>query len=66
MTNIVEARNTLTQRTYGPACSGDVALEVSGMKNGDVTAAAFAKALWIRRSQDGRRNQIFGYGEDGK
>ena len=44
VTNILEARNTLTQRTYGPACSGDVALEVSGMKNGDVAGlAAFQK-----------------------
>ena len=44
VTNIVEARNTLTQRTYGPACSGDVALEVLGMKNGDVAGlAAFQK-----------------------
>jgi beta-xylosidase len=29
------ARNTLTQRTFGPQCSGVTAIDVSGMKNGD-------------------------------
>ena len=38
--NILEARNTLTQRTYGPTCSGNVALEIAGMKNGDVAGLA--------------------------
>ncbi len=38
--NIQEARNTLTQRTYGPTCSGNVALEVHDMKNGDVAGLA--------------------------
>jgi len=31
----VQARNTLTQRTIGPVCSGVTALEVSQMKEGD-------------------------------
>lgn len=30
------ARNTLTQRTYGPVCSANVAVEVNGMRDGDV------------------------------
>jgi len=34
---IFEARNTLTQRTEGPRCSAAIALEVSGMKEGDRT-----------------------------
>lgn len=34
-TSILLARNTLTQRTFGPACSGITAIEVSGMKDGD-------------------------------
>lgn len=29
------ARNTLTQRTFGPTCSGAVALDVSRMRDGD-------------------------------
>jgi beta-xylosidase len=31
----VDTQNTLTQRTYGPECSGSVAIETGGMKDGD-------------------------------
>lgn len=31
----VKARNTLTQRTFGPRCSGSAKLDVSNLKNGD-------------------------------
>lgn len=34
--NIFLAPNTITQRMYGPKCSGTVSLDVSGMKDGDV------------------------------
>ena len=34
--SIFEARNTLTQRTEGPRCSGTIAMDVSEMKDGDV------------------------------
>lgn len=33
---IFEARNTLSQRTEGPTCSGIISLDVTHMKNGDV------------------------------
>lgn len=33
--SILLARNTLTQRTEGPACSAETILEISGMKPGD-------------------------------
>lgn len=33
---IRDARNTLTQRTFGPTCSGSTALDVSQMRDGDV------------------------------
>ena len=33
--SIREARNTLTQRTFGPTCSGEVLLDASGLKDGD-------------------------------
>lgn len=33
--SFTEAKNTLTQRTFGPVCSGEVAMEVAHMKNGD-------------------------------
>jgi beta-xylosidase len=39
-TDLVHARNTLTQRTFGPECSGTVALDVSDMKDGDFAGLA--------------------------
>lgn len=33
--NIRDARNTLTQRTFGPTCTAETKLDVSGMKDGD-------------------------------
>lgn len=33
--NIQQAKNTLTQRTFGPVCSGWTKLDVSNMRNGD-------------------------------
>jgi beta-xylosidase len=35
-TSILLARNTLTQRTFGPQCSGATAIDVSNMKDGDI------------------------------
>jgi beta-xylosidase len=34
-TILVTARNTLTQRTFGPQCEGSVSIDVSNMKEGD-------------------------------
>jgi len=34
-TSFLLARNSLTQRTIGPVCSGIISLDVSGMKDGD-------------------------------
>jgi len=39
-TSLTDAKNTLTQRTYGPQCSGAVAIETANMKNGDVAGLA--------------------------
>jgi len=36
----VMARNTLTQRTFGPECSGSTAIDVSDMKEGDIAGLA--------------------------
>lgn len=42
--DLCHARNTLTQRTFGPQCSGAVALDVSRMKDGDCAGlSAFQK-----------------------
>lgn len=37
---IRDARNTLTQRTFGPTCSGTTAIDVSHMKDGDFAGLA--------------------------
>lgn len=34
-TTLLAARNTLTQRTFGPECSAVTAIDVSGLKDGD-------------------------------
>lgn len=34
-TTFISAKNTLTQRTFGPVCSGSTSIDVSHMKNGD-------------------------------
>lgn len=42
--SITEARNTLTQRTFGPECSAYIKLDVSNMQDGDVSGfSAFAE-----------------------
>ncbi len=33
--SLLQSRNMLTQRTIGPECTGTIALDVSGMKDGD-------------------------------
>jgi beta-xylosidase len=39
-TNFLFARNTLTQRTFGPVCSGSTLLDMSLMKDGDFAGLA--------------------------
>jgi len=39
-TDLLFARNSLTQRTFGPECSGRVAVDVSRMKDGDCAGLA--------------------------
>lgn len=42
---IMNARNSLTQRTYGPKCTSEVGIDVSNMKNGDYAGiCAFANS----------------------
>lgn len=43
---ILEAVNTLTQRTFGPRCSGEVAIEVANMKDGDIAGLAAFQAQY--------------------
>ncbi len=37
VSSIIHAKNTLTQRTFGPECSAEILLDVSKMNNGDVS-----------------------------
>jgi beta-xylosidase len=39
-TSFVLARNTLTQRTFGPECSGSTVIDVTNMKEGDFAGLA--------------------------
>lgn len=34
-TNFLQARNSLTQRTIGPVCTGEISLDIANMKDGD-------------------------------
>jgi beta-xylosidase len=43
---LLDARNTLTRRTFGPACAGVTALETDGMRNGDAAGLAAFQELY--------------------
>ena len=43
---LLRARNTLTQRTFGPACEGETCLDVSGLKEGDVAGLTLLQKLY--------------------
>lgn len=63
------ARNTLTQRTEGPSCSGGTLLDTAGMKPGDragLTAlASLFGAVGVEAEEGGRRVYMSVKGEDG-
>jgi beta-xylosidase len=66
-TNILDARNTLTQRTFGPECSGSLALDISHMKTGDVAGlAAFQKNYgFVAVKMSGKTKSIIMVNADG-
>ena len=43
---IVNARNTLTQRTYGPTCSASIKIDVKNMKDGDYAGLVALQKLY--------------------
>lgn len=65
--NIQQARNTLTQRTFGPVCSGWTSLDTSGMKDGDYAGlAAFAARYgFVGVKQSGGKRYIVYVDTDG-
>ena len=44
--DLLQARNTLTQRTFGPACEGETCIDVSGLKEGDVAGLTLLQKLY--------------------
>lgn len=56
----LNARNSLTQRSFGPKCSGRTALDVTGLKDGDCAglAALQAKYGFVGVKKDGTQNNI--------
>lgn len=55
---IEAARNTLTQRTIGPECSGSTLIDVSGMKDGDFVGLVLLQKKYgiVGVKSDGGRN----------
>lgn len=43
---LTDARNTLTQRTFGPICAGTVAIDTRGMKDGDFAGIAALQEIY--------------------
>lgn len=56
----LNARNTLTQRSFGPKCSGRISLDVSGLKDGDCAglAALQAKYGFVAVKRNDTQNSI--------
>lgn len=57
-TTLVAARNTLTQRTFGPQCSAITSMDVSGLKDGDHAGLALLQQRfgWVGvKMQDGKK-----------
>ncbi|MDI9414225.1 MAG: glycoside hydrolase, partial [Bacillota bacterium] len=56
--SLVDARNTVTQRTFGPKCSGIVAVEISEMRIGDYAGLAVLQKNYgfvgVKMSQAGK------------
>ena len=56
-TDLANARNTLTQRTFGPSCTSEVLLDASGLKPGDFAGlSAFQSGradIGLRRTEAG-------------
>lgn len=59
--NLLQARNTLTQRTIGPACSGHTAIDTTGMHDGDVAGLVLLQKQygWVGvRIEGGQRSLV--------
>jgi len=59
VSNILQARNTVSQRTVGPTCTGEVVMQTENMKNGDYAGiAAFQNTygfIGVKKNSSGQR-----------
>lgn len=64
--SIKDARNSLTQRTYGPACTSETCMDVSNMKNGDYAGiCAFQNSygqVGVMKDENGNAYIYYGSG----
>jgi len=62
--DLLAARNTLTQRTFGPGCSAGTALDVSRMKDGDCAGLALLQRHygWVGVKAEGGRRWLVAVG----
>ncbi|KAA8482468.1 beta-xylosidase [Arcticibacter tournemirensis] len=60
--SILSARNTITQRTFGPECSGVTVMDVSGMKEGDCAGLVLLQARYgwvgVKTEAGGQRSVV--------
>jgi beta-xylosidase len=58
--DFLSARNTLTQRTIGPKCSGSTSVDVSGLKDGDFAGLALLQKIYglVGVKADGATNFV--------
>ena len=64
---VADARNTISQRTFGPECGGYIKLDVSEMKDGDTAGlAAFAEKYGYVavKIEDGKKYIVTGWYDD--
>ena len=64
---VYHARNTLTQRTFEPACTGTIALEPTAMKDGDIAGLIALQAVsgFVGIAQTGGQKYIVMYSGSG-
>lgn len=66
-TSFMQAKNTLTQRTIGPVCTGSVSVDVSGMKEGDFAGLALLQRKYGQigvKAVDGKKYIVMVSGEN--
>lgn len=64
----LQARNTLTQRTFGPECAGEIALDVTHLKDGDFAGLGLLQkgfGLVGVRSSGAHRSIVMVHAESG-